>query len=121
MAASRYEVEIGSRLRNIRESQDLSRKDVEERTHDEIKESILAMYENARRRIPTPRLKKLADFYGVSTAFLLGENPNMNAPAREYDIEAMLASDPKYSDDEKELLLHVIGVIKAKRKAEGKD
>ncbi len=121
MVALSYEAEIGTRLRNIRESQTLSRKDVEERTSYEFKESILAMYENGRRRIPTPRLKKLADFYGVSTAFLLGENLAMNTPARAYDIEAMLASDPKYSDDEKELLLHVIGVIKAKRRAEGKN
>jgi transcriptional regulator with XRE-family HTH domain len=120
MAASRYEAEIGNRLRNIRESQSLSRKDVENRTDQEFKESILAMYENGRRRIPTPRLKKLADFYGVSTAFILGENNNMNAPIQEHNIEAMLASDPNYSDDEKDLLLHVISVIKAKRKAEGK-
>lgn len=121
MSARRYEVEIGTRLRNIRESQDLTRKDVEERSRLEFKESILAMYENGRRRIPTPRLKGLADFYGVSTSFILGESSEMNTHAQEYDVEAMLMSDPKYSEDEKELLLHVISVIKAKRKAEGKD
>lgn len=119
--AARYEAEIGNRLRNIRESRNFSRKDVEEQTDGEFKESILAMYENGRRRIPTPRLKKLADFYGVSTAFLMGESPYMNATVQEYDIEAMLMSDPKYSEDEKELLVHVIHIIKAKRKAEGKD
>jgi len=121
MWTSDYETEIGTRLRNIRESRNLSRKDVEEQTDGEFKESILAMYENGRRRIPTPRLKKLADYYGVSTAFLMGESLHMNATIQEYDIEAMLMSDPKYSEDEKELLLHVINVIKAKRKAEGKD
>lgn len=121
MLEARYEAEIGNRLRNIRESRNLSRKDVEEQTGGEFKESILAMYENGRRRIPTPRLKKLADFYRVSAAFLMGESPHMNATVREYDIEAMLMSDPKYSEDEKELLVHVIHIIKAKRKAEGKD
>ena len=120
-AAARYEAEIGNRLRNIRESRNFSRKDVEEETGGEFKESILAMYENGRRRIPTPRLKKLADFYQVSTAFLMGESPYMNATVQEFDIEAMLMSDPKYSEDEKELLVHVIHIIKAKRKAEGKD
>ena len=119
--ATNYEVEIGNRLRHIRESKDLSRKDVEAKTGHEFKESILAMYENGRRRIPTPRLKKLADFYGISTAFLLGESVNMNHTTQEHDIEALLMSDPKYSDDEKELLLHVISVIKAKRRAEGKE
>ena len=115
----KYEYEIGNRLRNVRESKDLTRKDVENQTTGEFKESILAMYESGQRRIPTPRLKKLADFYTVSIAFLLGENPGISEGSQ--DLEAMLMSDPKYSDDEKELLQHVIGIIKAKRKAEGKD
>lgn len=121
MLSSRYEAEVGNRLRNIRESRNLSRKDVEEGTDGEFKESILAMYESGRRRIPTPRLKKLADYYGVSTAFLMGESPYMNTTIQEFDVEAMLMSDPKYSEEEKELLLHVISIIRAKRKAEGKD
>ena len=115
----KYEYEIGNRLRNVRESKDLTRKDVENQTTGEFKESILAMYESGQRRIPTPRLKRLADFYTVSTAFLLGENHGSEIGS--HDLEAMLMSDPKYSDDEKELLQHVIGIIKAKRKAEGKD
>lgn len=121
MLASSYEAEVGNRLRNIRESRNLSRKEVETRTGEEFKESILAMYESGHRRIPTPRLKKLADFYGISTAFLLGESPSVDPKGQRYDVEAMLMSDPKYSQDEKELLMHVINVIKAKRKAEGKD
>jgi len=60
-----YENDVGWRLRHVRESRDLSRKDVENLTGSEFKESILAMYENGRRRIPTPRLKRLADFYDV--------------------------------------------------------
>lgn len=116
----KYEAEVGNRLRNIRESKSLTRKDVEAKTDGEFKESILAMYESGQRRLPTPRLKKLADFYQVSTAFILGETPQM-AASKSYDVEAMLMSDPKYSDEEKELLLHVINIIKAKRKAEGKE
>jgi len=116
-----YESEVGNRLRNIRESRNLSRKEVEGKTGGEFKESILAMYENGRRRIPTPRLKKLADFYTVSSAFLMGESSHIDSGAQEYDIKAMLMTDPKYSEEEKELLLHVINIIGAKRKAEGKD
>ena len=115
-----YEAQIGNRLRNIRESKDLTRKDVESQTGQEFKESILAMYESGSRRIPTPRLKKLSDFYEVSIAFILGESGQMDGQ-KAYDIEAMLMSDPKYSNEEKELLQHVINIIKAKRKAEGKD
>lgn len=115
-----YEAEVGKRLRNIRESKKLTRKEVEEKTDREFKESILAMYENGQRRLPTPRLKKLADFYQVPTSFLLGEMRS-NITSRDNNIEAILMSDPKYSEDEKELLLHIINVIKAKRKAEGRN
>jgi len=115
-----YENQIGLRLRNIRESKKLSRKDVENFTRGEFKESILSMYENGRRRIAAPRLKRLADIYQVPVSFLLGEAPSSKS-WEEYDIEAMLMSDPKYSDDERDLLLHVINIIKAKRQAEGKD
>ncbi|KKL03539.1 hypothetical protein LCGC14_2625150 [marine sediment metagenome] len=121
MISSRYEAEVGNRLRNVRESRNLSRKEVEIQTGGEFKESILAMYENGRRRIPTPRLKKLADFYTVSSAFLMGDSPHVDSGFQEYDVEAMLMSDPKYSEEEKELLMHVINIIAAKRKAEGKD
>lgn len=116
-----YQDEVGARLRHVRESKQLSRKDVENLTHSVFKESILAMYESGRRRIPTPRLKQLADFYDVTVSFLLGESPVASTRSKEIDIEALLKSDPKYSDDERELLLHVIDIIKAKRRAEGKD
>lgn len=115
-----YEKEIGNRLRYVRESKGLSRKEVEILTAGEFKESILAMYENARRRLPTPRLKRLADFYSVSASFFLGESvrePNKNHE----DIEALLLSDPLYTEDERKLLLDVIEIIRAKRRAEGRE
>lgn len=114
-----YENEVGWRLRRIRESRNLSRKEVEDMTGGEFKESILAMYENARRRIPMPRLKQLADFYGVSIAWLMGEAvPRNNEKAQ---FEALLMADPNFSEDERRLLLDVLEIIKAKRRAEGKE
>lgn len=109
-----FEADLGMRLRHLRESRDLSRHDVENLTSGEFKESILAMYENGQRRIATPRLKRLADFYQVSVAYLLGEVglKEANFP---YSFEAALRSDPEFSDKEKELLLHIISVIKTKR------
>lgn len=110
--------EVGSKLRNVRESRSWSRKDVENMTGGEIKESILAMYENGHRRIPSPRLKRLADFYGVTVGFLMGEGlPRTDGAV---DIRAILMSDPNYSDEEKKLLLDVVEIIQAKRRAEGK-
>lgn len=116
-----FQAQVGTRLRHIREAQSLSRKEVERKSEGAVKESILAMYESGRRRIPTPRLKELADFYGTSLAFLLGESAVAAPESCEVDIEALLKSDPKYSEEERELLLSVLEIIKAKRRAEGRE
>ena len=116
-----FENLVGSRLRHLRESKSMSRKDVERESRGMVKESILAMYESGRRRIPTPRLKELADFYGASLSFLMGESSSPMRGSTEIDVEALLKSDPKYSDEERELLLHVLEIIKAKRRAEGRE
>jgi transcriptional regulator with XRE-family HTH domain len=113
-----FEADVGMRLRNIRESRNLSRRDVQNLTKDEFKESILAMYENGQRRIATPRLKRLADFYQVPMTYFVGEVSSGGQGSRDYSVEAALKSDPEFSDEERELLLHVINVIKAKREVE---
>ena len=115
-----YEQDVGWRLRHVRESRDLSRKDIESLTKGEFKESILAMYENGRRRIPMPRLKQLADFYGVSVAWLMGE-ATAQSNDEKVNIEALLMADPSFSSDERRLMLDVLEIIKAKRRAEGKE
>ncbi|MCL6471895.1 MAG: helix-turn-helix domain-containing protein [Firmicutes bacterium] len=115
-----YEHDVGWRLRHIRESRGLSRKDIENMTGGEFKESILAMYENARRRIPMPRLKRLADLYDVSVAWLMGEAVTQDT-RQEISLEALLMADPNFSEEERRLMLDVLEIIKAKRRAEGKD
>ena len=114
-----YENDVGWRLRHVRESRDLSRKDVENLTGGEFKESILAMYENGRRRIPTPRLKRLADFYDVSIGWLMGEAVAQDNK-KDVSVEALLMADPNFSEEERRLMLDVLEIIKAKRRAEGK-
>jgi transcriptional regulator with XRE-family HTH domain len=114
-----YENDVGWRLRHVRESRDLSRKDVENLTGGEFKESILAMYENGRRRIPTPRLKALADFYDVSIGWLMGEAVAQDNK-KDVSVEALLMADPNFSEEERRLMLDVLEIIKAKRRAEGK-
>ncbi len=41
--------------------------------------------------------------------------------AQPKSLEAILKSDESYSEDEKDLLFHVINIINAKRKAEGRE
>ena len=108
------EMDVGHRLRNIREIKGLTRKDVEVATDGEFKESILAMYESGRRNVSLPRLRRLSEFYEVSMAFLLGE---VSTPAgdEESSINAMLMSDPDFSDEEKRILVYILGLLKAKK------
>ncbi len=120
MALVAFEKEIGKRLRNMRESRNLSRKEIEEKTAGEISEFVLEMYEEGRRRIPSSRLEKLAYFYGVASAFLRGENSGSDSGIQDYEIEVALMKDPRHSKEEKELLVHVINIIEAKRKVEGR-
>ncbi len=120
MALTEYEKEIGKRLRNMRESRNLSRKAVETKIAGEISEFALEMYEKGTRRIPPSRLERLADFYGVAGAFLRGECSARDSGIQDYELEVALLTDSRYSKEEKDLLVHVINIIEAKRKAEVK-
>jgi len=109
------EMDVGHRLRNIREIKGLTRKDVEIQTDGEFKESILAMYESGRRNVSLPRLKRLSEFYEVSIAFLLGEAPTPAQGDEAANINAILMSDPDFSDEEKRILVYILGLLKAKK------
>jgi transcriptional regulator with XRE-family HTH domain len=68
--------QIGDRLRVIRRQQGLSLHDVEARSKQEFKASVLGAYERGERALSVGRLVRLADIYDVPPAQLLprGEN-----------------------------------------------
>ena len=74
----RYAVTVGARLRAIRAQQRLSLQDVESRSEEEFKASVLGAYERGERAISVPRLQRLARFYNVPVDQLL---PNDDGPA----------------------------------------
>ena len=57
-------------LKNIRKQRNLNQQKVAMDLN--ISREALSYYENGKRDIPTEVLNKLADFYGVSTDYLLG-------------------------------------------------
>ena len=59
-----------NRLRDLREDRDLKQKDIAELLN--IHQTTYSDYERDRLNIPIPSLHMLADFYGVSTDYLLG-------------------------------------------------
>jgi transcriptional regulator with XRE-family HTH domain len=67
----RYAVTVGARLRAIRGQKRLSLQDVEARSREEFKASVLGAYERGERAISVARLQRLASFYQVPVDQLL--------------------------------------------------
>ena len=70
-AGSPYSRKVGERLRVIRRQKRLSLQDVEAKSEDEFKASVLGAYERGERAISVPRLERLAKFYSVPVDQLL--------------------------------------------------
>jgi transcriptional regulator with XRE-family HTH domain len=65
---------VGERLRSIRRQKGLSLHDVEARSNQEFKASVLGAYERGERAISVPRLLRLAELYRVPADQLLPRN-----------------------------------------------
>src|SRR4051812_11771667 len=71
ISSSPYSRKVGERLRVIRRQKRLSLQDVEAKSEDEFKASVLGAYERGERAISVPRLERLAQFYSVPVDQLL--------------------------------------------------
>src|SRR6266496_5992648 len=67
------QIEIASRLREIREFLGLSQQDVAEKTG--IPRPSISAIENGKRRIEASELQKFAHLYGYPVSYILGEEP----------------------------------------------
>ena len=65
--------EVGNRLRAVRRQRALSLDDVERQSGGRWSASAIGAYERGFRNLSLPRLRELADFYGIPMATLLGE------------------------------------------------
>lgn len=68
---SSYNEQVGKRLRSIRKQRGLSLQDVQRVSDQEFKAAVLGAYERGERSLSLPRLRRLADFYGVPVNQLL--------------------------------------------------
>jgi len=66
-----YSRKVGERLRAIRRQKRLSLQEVESKSRQEFKASVLGAYERGERAISVPRLQRLARFYSVPVDQLL--------------------------------------------------
>ena len=58
------------RLKDIREDRDITQKEIADYLH--IKQNTYSQYESGKRQLPIEALIALADYYHVSTDYLLG-------------------------------------------------
>ncbi len=88
----RYAVTVGARLRAIRGQQRLSLQEVEARSGEEFKASVLGAYERGERAISVARLQRLARFYGVPVDQLLpgDDGPAFGARPGDTDLTAVV-------------------------------
>lgn len=66
-----YNVAVGERLRSIRKQKGFSLQEVEERSGQEFKASVVGAYERGERSLSLPRMQRLSQFYGVPVDQLL--------------------------------------------------
>jgi transcriptional regulator with XRE-family HTH domain len=66
-----YSRKVGERLRAIRRQKRLSLQEVEAKSNQEFKASVLGAYERGERAISVPRLQRLSRFYSVPVEQLL--------------------------------------------------
>jgi transcriptional regulator with XRE-family HTH domain len=93
-AATDYSRQIGDRLRRIRRQQRLSLLEVEQRSNQEFKASVLGAYERGERVVSVPRLDRLATFYGVPIEQLLQrESSAPRSVAHANGVQTKLAID----------------------------
>ncbi|CAB4947381.1 MAG: helix-turn-helix domain-containing protein [Actinobacteria bacterium] len=69
--SSDYAKALGSRLRAIRQQQELSLHGVEEKSRGRWKAVVIGSYERGDRAVTVQKLAELADFYGVPVSELL--------------------------------------------------
>lgn len=84
-----------------------------------VSEGAVSQYENGKRQPDYDILKKIADFFDVSTDYLLGrtDNPQQNIDQQLEGIEFALYGEIKeLTDDEKQDILNFVKFTKSQRK-----
>ncbi|MFT4744307.1 MAG: transcriptional regulator with XRE-family HTH domain [Nitriliruptoraceae bacterium] len=120
-AADSYAVELGERLRNVRQQQQLSLHDVEARSEGELKASVVGAYERGERAVSVARLRTLAEFYRVPVSSLL---PSTNGSVSGSDalrtgetlvLDLTALEHPRIEAQDREIIERYVGAIQAQR------
>ncbi len=119
-AAEQYAIDLGERLRNVRQQQDLSLHDVEDASDGELKASVVGAYERGERAVSVSRLRALADFYRVPVSSLLPSNGGQigrsrTGPGERLVIDLTRLDHGAVDLEEREVIERYVGAIQAQR------
>lgn len=89
---------LGERLRAARKRRGWSLHEVERRSNDEFKSSVLGAYERGERAISVQRLYGLARLYDVDVSHLIPVGGDASDGSVTIDLEAMAAADEQMSE-----------------------
>ncbi|WKV09417.1 helix-turn-helix domain-containing protein [Thermoanaerobacterium sp. CMT5567-10] len=123
---------FANRLKSLREEKKLSQEELSQLIN--ISRSTLSMYEINKRQPDPETLQKIADFFDVSVDYLLGRTDKRNIDVsndvdeRLHKVMQELGPDvllafydlPNMTDEEKENVITLLEVIKAKREKQKK-
>jgi transcriptional regulator with XRE-family HTH domain len=113
---SRYALQLGDRLRNVRQQQGMSLHDVEVASEGELKASVVGAYERGERAISVTRLRSLADFYNVPIAQLLpGRDARAHDGAGGLGLRIDLTRIEQVGGTEMQLVERYLSAIQARR------
>lgn len=117
--AERYALELGERLRNVRQQQQLSLHDVESASEGELKASVVGAYERGERAVSVSRLRALADFYRVPVSSLLPvggvAKRSRSGPGERLVIDLTQLELSPVEGEEREVIERYISAIQAQR------
>lgn len=101
-------------LRMLRSEKDVRQKDVAD--YIGVSERVYGFYEDGRFPKDPNVLKKLAEYFNVTTDYLLGRTESSELIVREYKkSEFHINKDAKYSDKDLDELMDFINNIKKKK------
>jgi transcriptional regulator with XRE-family HTH domain len=115
-SAAVYIRQLGRRLREVRREQGLALEEVEERSREEFKASVMGAYERGERTISVPRLQRLARFYDVPVDRLLPRDGETVLEVQDGDVVTLdLRRLDEMSEHDRELLDRLVRTVRAWR------
>ena len=117
-AAEQYAVDLGERLRNVRQQQQLSLHDVETRSGGDLKASVVGAYERGERAVSVSRLRSMADFYRVPVSSLLPSSersPSSDGAEGTLVLDLTRLDRPVFEAAEREVIARYVSAIQSQR------